>query len=230
VNLEISGDDYREACMLSELKTRFLYTSMAEVRRNNRTRIPAPAPNAVGAARTARKARTARQAGTTRKAGTAKTARTEGAAEPIIREALFDAEAAALKNERPVWKDWPKRRLAAIGVAIAGVLLVFGMGRALLWGGDLAHFNRNQLDQLSPYLSRGARSENGQGPAFVGGIRDSWWALPASDRTLVATELVETLRDSGVRDVMIYDDDGLLRIQALGEQSPRLLPGFEPER
>ena len=53
--------------------------------------------------------------------------------------------------------------------------------------------------------------------------------LEEADRALVATDLVEALRESGVRDVMIYDDDGLLRIQALGERSPRLLPGLEPE-
>jgi hypothetical protein len=46
---------------------------------------------------------------------------------------------------------------------------------------------------------------------------------------LVATDLVEALRENGVRDVMIYDDDGNLRIQALGEQPPRLLPAPEPE-
>ena len=108
-------------------------------------------------------------------------------------------------------------------------LLIFGIGRAFLWGGDHARFNRDQLDQVSPYLSRGARSENGQGPAFVGGIRDGWSALQESDRALVAADLVEALRESGVRDVMIYDDDGLLRIQALGERPPRLLPGLEPE-
>jgi hypothetical protein len=113
---------------------------------------------------------------------------------------------------------------------MAGALLVFGMGRTLLWGGDHARFSRDQLDRVSPYLSRGARSEDGRGPAFVGRIRDGWSALPASNRTLVAADLVKTLRESGVRDVMIYDDDGLLRIQALGEQSPRLLPGLEPER
>jgi len=122
------------------------------------------------------------------------------------------------------------RHLAAIGVAMAGALLVFGMGRTLLWGGDHARFSRDQLDQVSPFLSHGARSENGRGPAFVGEIRDGWSALQASERTAVAADLVETLRESGVRDVMIYDDDGLLRIQALGEQSPRLLPGLEPGR
>jgi hypothetical protein len=69
---------------------------------------------------------------------------------------------------------------------------------------------------------------NRLGPAFVGGIRDSWSALPASEQILVAKELVERLRENGVRDAMIYDDDGLLRIQALGEQPPRILPGLDP--
>jgi hypothetical protein len=55
-------------------------------------------------------------------------------------------------------------------------------------------------------------------------------ALEASDRILAANDLVAALRENGIRDVMIYDDDGLLRIQALGEQSPRILPGPEPDR
>ena len=104
------------------------------------------------------------------------------------------------------------------------------MGRAFLWNADHARFNRDQLDQVSPYLSHGARNGEGQGPAFIGEIRDSWSTLDEADQMLMATDLVEALRETGVRDVMIYDDDGLLRIQALGEQSPRLLPGLEPER
>ena len=93
----------------------------------------------------------------------------------------------------------------------------------------MGHAARSNCRRVThPYLSRGARSENGLGPAFVGRIRDSWSALEATDRTRVAAGLVETLRENGVRDVMIYDDDGLLRIQALGEQSPRLLSGLEP--
>ena len=209
VNRGISGDDFREACMLSELKTRFLYTSMAEARHKNHRRISTSTPASVPVSVT--------------------TPNTAGAAKSIIREALVDAQTAALDERRPNWKSWPARRLAAIGVAIAGVLLVFGMGRTFLWNGDLAHFNRDQLDQVSPYLAHGARSQNGLGPAFVGGIRNSWSALEASDRMLVATDLVETLRENGVRDVMIYDDDGFLRIQALGKQPPRMPPSREPE-
>jgi hypothetical protein len=220
VSLGISGADYREACLLSELKTRYLYASMAELRRKNRPRAPTPGLDTTGTAGSARATGTANTTGTPRTAGTAK---------PIIQEALVNARASARKDQRPARKHRRAQRLKAMGIAIAGALLVFGVGRDLLWNSDLERFDRGQLDQASPYLSNGARSGKGQGPAFVGEIRSSWSALEAADRMLVATDLVEALRETGVRDVMIYDDDGLLRIQALGEQPPRILPGSEPE-
>ncbi len=164
--------------MLSELKTRYLYASMAELRSKNRTRTPAPEPNTTGTAGTTPAEATTGTTGKARASGTA------GAAEPIIREALVDAQTVALRGPRPAWKGWRVRHLAAIGIAMAGALLVFGMGRTLLWGGDHARFSRDQLDRVSPYLSRGARSENGRGPAFVARIGDGWSALQASKRTL----------------------------------------------
>jgi len=216
VNRGISGDDYREACMLSELKARYLYASMAEMR-SIQGRIPTPRPPTLKSAEAMERAK-ARD--------TEETAET---AETLVQEALVDAEDATERAKRPTWKNMPTRRMAAIGTAIAGVLLVIAVGRAFHWGGDQVRFNRAQLDQVSRYLSRGARNENGLGAAFVGEIRDSWSALEVSDRILVAVDLVESLREKGVRDVMIYDDDGLLRIQALGEQPPRILPGSDPE-
>jgi len=208
VNRGISGDDFREACTLSELKARYLCATMAEVRLASQPRkpvlmsrpIPTRVPNAAGAAK------------------------------QIIGEALVDAQSTARKAEGSKTRDWSVRRLAAIGFAIAAVLLVVGIERGLLWGGDEARLNHEQLSQVSPYLSRGARSGKGAGPAFVGEIRDSWLALEGSDQMLVATDLVEALRENGVRDVMIYDDDGHLVIQALGEQPPRLLRAHEPAR
>jgi hypothetical protein len=235
VDLGISGADYREACILSELKTRYLYASMAELRREDR--FPVPGSDTAGAAGATGMTKAARAAGAVASgaaapgaaaSGLVNTAPTAGTAKPIIREALLDAQTDAPKNRRPAGKIWPVRRLAAIGVAIAGALLVFAMGRGFLWGGDSARFSRDQLDQVSPYLSHGDRSGKGLGPAFVGEIRDSWSTLEPTDQMLVATDLVEALRENGVRDVMIYDDNGNLRIQALGEQPPRLLPAPEP--
>ena len=212
VNLGISGNDYQDACELSELKTRFLYTSMAEARSTNRSGTPMRRPD------------------TTRTSRAARSKDTAGAAEPIIQEALLGAQAVASNEKKPARKSWSARRLARIGIAMAGALLVIGIGRAVLWNADHARFNRDQLDRVSPYLSHGARNGEGQGPAFVGEIRDSWSVLDEADQMLVATDLVGALRENGVRDVMIYDDDGLLRIQALGDQPPRTLPGPEPER
>jgi len=212
VNSGISGDDYREACMLSELKSRYLYASMAEMRCiQSGIPIPIPRPD------------------TPETAETLELAETPETAETIVRKALLDSHSTTQKAERSAWRALPNRRLATIGIALAGVLLVSWLGRGLLSDSDHARFNRGQLDQVSPFLSHGARNGNGRGPAFVGGIRDGWSALQLSDRILVVTDLVEALRESGVRDVMIYDEDGFLRIQALGEQPPRMLPGRDPE-
>jgi len=219
VNLGISGDDYREACTLSELKSRYLYASMAEMR-CIQNRAPMPRPDTPVRAKTAE---------TLELEERLELAEMPETADTIVREALLGSHRATQKAERSALKALPNRRLATIGIAIAGVLLVFWMGRGLLWNSDHARFNRNQLDQVSPLLSHGARSGNGRGPAFVGEIRDDWSALQLSDRILVVTDIVETLRDSGVRDVMIYDDDGFLRIQALGEQPPRILPSRDLE-
>ncbi len=198
VNRRISGDEYREACALSELKTRYLFASMAEVRRKHRGRPSAPP---------------------------SETAETAASAKPLVREALARARDSRLEGALPIWKRWPLRRPGTLGAAIAGALLIFAMGWGLLRSGDLARFDRDQLDRVSPFLSYGARNQDGQGPAFVGRIRKGWSALEESDRLLVATDLVGTLREAGVRDVMIYDDTGTLRIQALGDQPPRVLPG-----
>ncbi len=202
VNQRISSDDYREACALSELKTRYLYASMAEVRRRHRGRPSAPP---------------------------SETAETAVSAAPIVREALASARDARLGGALKVWERWPIRRLATLGAAIAGALLIFAMGWGLRQNDDLARFDRDQLDRVSPFLAYGTRNQQGQGPAFVGRIRDGWSALEAPDRLLVATDLVGTLREAGVRDVMIYDDEGMLRIQALGDQPPRILPDRAPQ-
>ncbi|MBW2495069.1 MAG: hypothetical protein JRE43_09995, partial [Deltaproteobacteria bacterium] len=204
VNRGISDDDYREACLLSELKSRYLYASMAEMRRVESSG-PMPTPKAIEAA------------GTLELEETMELAEPPGAAETadsIMREAILDSHRASQSAERLARKALLNRRLVTIGVALAVALLALWIGRGLLFESDQMRFNRDQLDQVSPFLSYGARNGNGRGPAFVGEIRDGWSALQLSDRILVVTDLVETLREAGVRDVMIYDDDGFLRIQA----------------
>jgi hypothetical protein len=44
----------------------------------------------------------------------------------------------------------------------------------------------------------------------------------------VATDLVRALRAQGVREIMVFDDERRLRIQALGAQPVRVMPAGNP--
>jgi hypothetical protein len=57
-----------------------------------------------------------------------------------------------------------------------------------------------------------------QDRAFVGTIDEKWLGLASEERQLAAEKLVGKLRDQGVEQIMIYDDQKKLRIQALGEK------------
>ncbi len=57
----------------------------------------------------------------------------------------------------------------------------------------------------------------------MGTLDDSWLELSTQDRSREAEALVGALRGRGVSQVMVYDDDDRLRIQALGTQAVRIL-------
>jgi hypothetical protein len=111
-----------------------------------------------------------------------------------------------------------------VGATACGALLALAISGALISNRDLERFGSDELDRVSPYLSRGARSGEGTGPAFVGTIDEDWSALEAVERTQAARSLVRALRAQGLREIMIFDDERRLRIQALGAQPVRVLP------
>lgn len=203
INRRIAGDDYREACLLSELKSKFLYASMAGVRRTKRGR---------GSARPAASsheevARAARQ---------------------IADEAIESERTEASRGgpgDRMAWLWAYSGRAAA---AACCVLLALALAGALLSDRELDRYGSGELDRLSAYLSRGARSGEGTGTAFVGTIDTEWCALETAEQEQVAKELVRKLRAQGVREIMVFDDERELRIQALGVQPARVLPGGTP--
>jgi len=200
INRRIAGDDYKEACLLTELKSKFLYAPMAEVHRKRRGR---------GAARPA--------AASHEEVGRA--------ARRIADEARERERAKASSSRRGDWRAWPWARVARVGATVCCALLALAIAGALLSGRDLERLGSDELDRVSPYLSHGARSGEGKGPAFVGTINEDWAALEAVERTQVARNLVQALRTQGVREIMIFDDERRLRIQALGAQPVRILPG-----
>jgi hypothetical protein len=197
VNRRIGGDDYKEACLISELKSKFLYAPMTEVHRKNRGRGPArpiaPPEEDVGRA-----------------------------AKEIAQEALEHERAEASAKGRIDWRNWP---IARVGAAACSVLLALSLVGALLLRGDLESFGSDQLDRISPYLSSGARSDDGKGPAFVGTIDGKWSTLGTAQQMQAARDLVRALRAQGVREIMVFDEERHLRIQALGSQPVRIIPG-----
>ena len=153
--------------------------------------------------------------------------------DPMQREAQ-DLATEALKRETTRIEDekksrsWPPARIARFGAACASVgLLALALAQVFL-GGDLDRLNGTELRRVSPYLTQGGRNAEGRGLAFVGTINDDWSQLPANQQEQAAMRLVKALRARGVRNVMIYDAERRLRIQALGERSAHVLPTPDP--
>ncbi|MGI9592954.1 MAG: hypothetical protein ACR2P8_16425 [Myxococcota bacterium] len=118
------------------------------------------------------------------------------------------------------------RRLAGLGAA--GILAVAALALVnhVLWSeGRVA---RTELEELSPHLAQGRRSADGIGTAFAGTLDDGWSELAPAAQAEAAQVLVAGLRERGVREIMIFDADRRLRIQALGNQPPTLVPAALP--
>jgi hypothetical protein len=192
----IADGDYEGACVLSDLKSKFLSVTMIEVNRKNRGRAPA------------------RLAAPARK----EPDRVREEARQISQQELAAEET---KPEAGSWKSWPWKKLAWAGTAAAVTLVALALAKALLW--DVGRFGGDELARVSPFLSSGVRSGDGSGPAFVGKVHSAWFELEDAQQTQAAIALVQQLRERGVREVMVYDGTGRLRIQALGDRPPRVV-------
>lgn len=107
--------------------------------------------------------------------------------------------------------------VALIAIAVGANLYLTRSGR------DLQPLSREQLGSVSSYLVEGHRNGEGRGPGFVGTLDDRWKSLPHDGRQTEAEELVLRLREHGLQQVMVYDLDRTLRIQAVGSQPVRAL-------
>lgn len=195
---QITGDSYRKACHLSEMRNKFLCTPIVPVHHARLQRAPAPPAkrDAIHTKRTARK---------------------------IVREAL-EAKTARPAVGLAAWRTWPWARLARVAGA-AAVAAVCGLVIASLRpAAGIEPFSREELQQVSPLLAGGGRSGQGVGPAFVGTLDERWSALAADEQHRAAASLVAGLRARGVSQVMVYDAARGLRIQALGANPVRVVP------
>lgn len=200
INSHISSDAYEKACALSEMRNKFLYVSMVDMNRQERVARPRPSPSV-----SASNKRSARNT-----------------AKNLVNEALTQhAQPHGMQRKGRGGVDGGRDLSWRVIIpACAAVLVCVLVGLHLLGfnilNGDLDRYRGSDLERVSPHLVRGHRNGNGAGPAFVGTIDDAWLGLEADERRTAAENLVAALHDRGVSQVMIYDDDDQLRIQALG--------------
>ena len=96
------------------------------------------------------------------------------------------------------------------------------------FGGGKADGNRSMKDTLGGKGAGLAEMTNAGLPVPAGFTisTDACNIYYANNSRLpqnIETEMVAALRKQGARDVMVYDEDGRLRIQALGAQPARLV-------
>lgn len=237
INHHISNDEYKLACAISELKNRFLFAPIEHARRARTPRRAAAAPATAPASPPGPTGPVAPSApstapGTASATTPGRPMRPEPSARPQPRDSARDLVREALEQGRTDMRrsrsdrrsaPLPWAHLARAAVALLAVALVAGW----LFGGssnpDLAKLDRETLRTLSPYLASGRRNGEGRGPAFVGTLEDAWLALPPEQRLESAEALVARLRDRGLEQIMIYDEQRALRVQSLGSQPLRVL-------
>ena len=60
---------------------------------------------------------------------------------------------------------------------------------------------------VSKYLSSAYRDGEGSGPLLVGQVRIDWHRLDIAAKRKVATDMIARVSDSGVRRLIVYDDN-----------------------
>jgi hypothetical protein len=191
----IANEDYPGACKVSEFKSRFLSSAREDARR----------------------------------AGNRRVVRSDGAAEEEERETRKEAErltgaaleSSGVRGKGVAWREIPWGKLAAgcVTTALSAVALLQINAIYL----DGSRISGEDLKKASVFLTAGKRSAEGTGTAFVGTLHEVWYGLDVVEQELAAQDLVDGLRAAGLREIMVYDDDGRLRIQALGEGPPRII-------
>lgn len=212
-------DAYAQACVLSELKNKFLLSKAVNAPRQRGVEtvqpsaIPAPSQS------------TAREASRAPKRDIVRDALEEHKDSTRSRPAKRPAKSTKPTESQKGWIGTiPWRQVAPMAAALA---LVVYLAVHALGGRDLDpslnRFGAEELASVSPHLAKGYRNGEGYGPAFVGTLDSAWLELSLDVREEAAAELVEKLRSLGIRQVMIYDRNDQLRIQAVGEQAIRTL-------
>jgi len=195
-----AGSAYASAQKLSALRDRWLYASVQSARREARENEPPRRPVA--------------PVGTDREERAVRAEARRLAGEAVVGAGATGLRPPALRDARAL--PWRLVAPAAAALVLAVALGLHALGFVDLLGRDLDRWSRKELAAVSEHLVRGHRSGDGEGPAFVGIVGDSWLELTPATREATGRAIVAELRNRGIAQVMIYDESRQLRIQGLG--------------
>jgi len=105
-------------------------------------------------------------------------------------------------------------RLLVMGASLAAVLLLATRVGWLGTGGDVQTLSEADLGAISAQLDSGYRDRDGTGTLFVGTVGADWKDLSSEEREQNAREIVSRLGESGLHEVLLYDDHQRVALHA----------------
>ena len=100
---------------------------------------------------------------------------------------------------------------------LAIILVISLVGRAaLVRPRPIQLLTKQELAQISPFLTAGYRGKDGASPLFIGKVRKEWNNITVEEQRAEGETLATELRYSGVNEIMLYDDARSLRFHIFG--------------
>jgi hypothetical protein len=115
-------------------------------------------------------------------------------------------------SQGPATRVDPGRSTSQLSRSIAvltavGAILV--LGTQTWWSdveGTVQHLSDAELQSISPQIASGYRSERGAGSLFIGTVGTAWGHLEPAERSRSVDEILSGLDESGLREILLYDD------------------------
>jgi hypothetical protein len=144
----------------------------------------------------------------------------------VSREALLDSATGATSSVREAsggipqaaepstsrWRNRQRMTLIAAAVPLFVMLGLMTSNFILAEKPTVETITVNGLGKLSPFISSAYRSEHGKGNLLIGRVDKQFAGLSKTERYAETEEMRARCQELGIRDAMIYDESGRLKI------------------
>lgn len=131
-------------------------------------------------------------------------------------------------------RSWPWAAVArevrgrpALAFALVTIAIVAGIAVARAPSGAVATLRARELSRISPHVASAYRSDAGRGGLLIGRLDASFEKLDADARAEALAEMKSQLRREGLREAMLYDEKGALRVHIANGTIRRPLPASD---